>query len=1564
MRAGKGFVAVILFVILVLSVVVFYPKAVQSARDNAFRYCSCLGLAYGDVCFGIPKSCTTIKFGNKESEKGTVRQGIDIAFIIDKSASMNSTKIAEAKKAAGVLVDMMSGSDRMAIIAFDNSSSLLQDFTSNKAVLKGKIESIKPSGATKYLPALNTAFFNFLSASPPQPGYANSKKIIFLSDGEPQDMGGREAIYTMLGHVTGSNICTYTVGYGNLTGEGDTVEILSNMASVSRSGTGCGRYYWSDADSAALGDVFSSIYTDLSNTDLVITLSSPENRIYRGNSVPVSYSTNVPAFCSYTLNSGNLIEVNAQNFSIDAPNGMNRLKIRCERFFGKQQTKEKEVSFAVLGEKKGIKSIVSSIFESRERVSLPQDAELEDIIGKAIAQEEFSVIRKMIPYEGGTKVVVLVQNTKPVQLDNLKARQYFPEGVAQLSTISEAESGFAVIQEMPAIIEFSLGKARPEGIISFSYLVNKSLSQEELDSIKTEISFDSISDDQIKQLVSAQNNTQAAVDITRRTINEDGKTKSSISIMPKNRLSKANVYLQIPKCMAERLNEVYFRDSNYRIISDDPVVMWNFAEINEKVDIEIETDANSVDEDCKKKLLVVPITEKVENALPEKESGFAFLTFLPLILMPLLIMLFIADKTYLEKNYRKTSTSSKVIIIVLFAGIMLAFLYPKPRDEAKTECSCFGIDAGSLCYGQYTGCSERQAYIEKAHNVCSIQSCEEYLGYFRLGNGNEYLAQATDLTIVIDRSGSMKGEKMQQAKEASISLLSKISEKDRVAIVMFDNSSQLVQQFTSEKPLIIDSLNSIEVGGSTEYIPPLKSIGYNYLFNGDSQNRKLIIFLTDGAPQDIGRPESIYDAVRELANQGICINTIGYGHEISQGSDAEKILKGMAEISTSITGCGNYYYSPKEITALTQSLEKAYSDYSKQEHFVKISSGLENYEMSSTEALFFDVRATTTRDIPNLGCTMPLAMSLEISDGKNWINEPLYYDADTNRYYTGSKTLAEGAYNIAIVAQATADGKKCGLNETMDLGRLQVVKPGGQLSCPETDCGKISQYLNSEQQTRVIKAYVSENGFSPQNISITDRTTVIWTNTGNQQHTVTSGEDFYDGLFNSGILEHGQSFNFTFEAGVGCFFFDNISIENRGMARGSGLEGLGMSAIPFSYNDSVDLTLIIDQSGSMAGKKMELVKNATKALVSLMYADDRISVIRFSDSAFFVNRLADDKELLVNQIDQISATGSTLYIPALEKAEEGYNMSDKRNKVVIFFSDGEPWDSGRPKSIYTKVQELVDKGICVYAIGYGNEIANGSYGEMVLKHIVDISRNSSKCGRYVYSPEEEGRLAKIFGTVYNEGKMRIKGLDVVPKLSRSSITENENVIITAKVKSSFNGNYLPGYSEELGLCAPPAKVTAIFRNSKNRTAYTEELTYVGDTNGYQAEVSGLKSGEYNVEIYAQAACQDDSICSYEGSGFARLNVEYVPKFSANPYFLIIFTLVVALFIALMFRKGRLKSLDEIDKMGILSREEEMSDEEKEDRKEMLEEKKKWEKNRGNSHETEEELKKEDDEIFS
>jgi plastocyanin len=75
---------------------------------------------------------------------------------------------------------------------------------------------------------------------------------------------------------------------------------------------------------------------------------------------------------------------------------------------------------------------------------------------------------------------------------------------------------------------------------------------------------------------------------------------------------------------------------------------------------------------------------------------------------------------------------------------------------------------------------------------------------------------------------------------------------------------------------------------------------------------------------------------------------------------------------------------------------------------------------------------------------------------------------------------------------------------------------------PEENTETNSNVETSE--TEIVEVSIEGFAFSPKSITVSKGTTVVWTNMDSIQHTATSDE----GLFNSGLLSKGESWNYTF----------------------------------------------------------------------------------------------------------------------------------------------------------------------------------------------------------------------------------------------------------------------------------------------------------------------------------------------------------------------------------------------------------------------------------------------------
>ncbi len=85
-------------------------------------------------------------------------------------------------------------------------------------------------------------------------------------------------------------------------------------------------------------------------------------------------------------------------------------------------------------------------------------------------------------------------------------------------------------------------------------------------------------------------------------------------------------------------------------------------------------------------------------------------------------------------------------------------------------------------------------------------------------------------------------------------------------------------------------------------------------------------------------------------------------------------------------------------------------------------------------------------------------------------------------------------------------------------------------------CGAESE--DEDIDDGVVTVAIVDNDFEPEELTVEVGTTVRWVNEGMMMHTVTSGPDATeDGLFDSGDMRNGDTFEYTFdEAGEFPYF--------------------------------------------------------------------------------------------------------------------------------------------------------------------------------------------------------------------------------------------------------------------------------------------------------------------------------------------------------------------------------------------------------------------------------------------
>lgn len=150
--------------------------------------------------------------------------------------------------------------------------------------------------------------------------------------------------------------------------------------------------------------------------------------------------------------------------------------------------------------------------------------------------------------------------------------------------------------------------------------------------------------------------------------------------------------------------------------------------------------------------------------------------------------------------------------------------------------------------------------------------------------------------MILDHSGSMIGEPIQDAKDAATVFVNLLKNNDEVAVMEFDSRVQLLLPFTTDKISVVKAIQSIMVGDYTNLWKACVD-GLNTI--SPRTKRKAIVLLTDGF-NNINSGNTVDEAINLAKQLGIPFFVIGLGTEIDS--------IGLTRLASE-TG-GSYFFSP------------------------------------------------------------------------------------------------------------------------------------------------------------------------------------------------------------------------------------------------------------------------------------------------------------------------------------------------------------------------------------------------------------------------------------------------------------------------------------------------------------------------------------------------------------------------------------------------------------------------------------------------------------------------------
>ncbi|MBV9787735.1 MAG: VWA domain-containing protein [Chloroflexi bacterium] len=176
-------------------------------------------------------------------------------------------------------------------------------------------------------------------------------------------------------------------------------------------------------------------------------------------------------------------------------------------------------------------------------------------------------------------------------------------------------------------------------------------------------------------------------------------------------------------------------------------------------------------------------------------------------------------------------------------------------------------------------------------------------------------AAPVNFCMVLDRSGSMDGPKMDNLKQAMVAVIETLRPEDTVSVVVFDETADVIvpSQPAADKAALNNRVESIRVQGGTAMSTGLE-LGAAELQKGLAPDRvSHLLLLTDG--QTWGDEDRCRAIAQQLGQSGVRITALGLGDEWN-----EQLLDDLAATTG---GTSDYIANPQDISRFFQRAAQA-----------------------------------------------------------------------------------------------------------------------------------------------------------------------------------------------------------------------------------------------------------------------------------------------------------------------------------------------------------------------------------------------------------------------------------------------------------------------------------------------------------------------------------------------------------------------------------------------------------------------------------------------------------------
>jgi Ca-activated chloride channel family protein len=137
------------------------------------------------------------------------------------------------------------------------------------------------------------------------------------------------------------------------------------------------------------------------------------------------------------------------------------------------------------------------------------------------------------------------------------------------------------------------------------------------------------------------------------------------------------------------------------------------------------------------------------------------------------------------------------------------------------------------------------------------------------------------MAVVLDTSGSMSGEKIEEAKRSVLRLVSEMSDKDEITVVRYSDTSEIVQPLArvgEVRATLASKIRALDAGGGTN-IPAGLSRGLREIGEAGRGRVRRIVLVSDGLDATRAQAENL---ARSSFSSGVTVSSLGIGLDFDE----------------------------------------------------------------------------------------------------------------------------------------------------------------------------------------------------------------------------------------------------------------------------------------------------------------------------------------------------------------------------------------------------------------------------------------------------------------------------------------------------------------------------------------------------------------------------------------------------------------------------------------------------------------------------------------------------------